>query len=136
MADPADLLSAWQDAIREVGAMAASLVSGSAGIAQDVLAPLQRQTELLERVLQRQVEFEREMLSRAVAPARAVLDFADQATATLRAQAMAYQTVSSSLGQLADVLEQQARIMETATKAIRDPVAALKSALPEDSGAA
>jgi hypothetical protein len=49
---------------------------------------------------------------------------------------MAYQTVSSSLGQLADVLEQQARIMETATKALRDPVAALKSALPDDSGAA
>ena len=80
MADPADLLRAWQNAIRDVGGVPASLAAGSAGVAGDLLRPLQRQGELLQQVLQRQLEFERELVSRAVAPLRASLDLVDQAT--------------------------------------------------------
>ncbi len=40
----------------------ADTTSGSAGVAGDVLRPLQRQGELLQQVLQRQLEFERELV--------------------------------------------------------------------------
>ena len=71
MADPADLLKAWQNAIRDVGGAAASLASGPTGVASDLLRPMQHQAELLQQVLQRQLEFERELVGRAVAPLRA-----------------------------------------------------------------
>lgn len=134
MADPADLLNAWRDAIREVGGAAASLVSGPAGLASDVLKPLQRQAELLEQVLQRQLEFERELLSRAGATARAALELTEQATGAFRAQATAFRAASASFGQLADLIEQQAELVERASAAIRDPVAALRSASTEVRG--
>ena len=57
MADPADLLKAWQHAIRDLGGVAASLASGPAGAASDLVRPLQHQAELLQQVLQRQLEF-------------------------------------------------------------------------------
>ena len=80
MADPADLLKAWQHAIRDLGGVAASLASGPAGAASDVVRPLQRQAELLQQVLQRQLEFERELVGRATAPLHAAQDLIDQAT--------------------------------------------------------
>ena len=128
MADPGDLLNAWQDAIREVGGAAGSLVSGSAGRAGDALKPLQRQAELLEQVLQRQLEFERELVDRASAPGRAVLELVEQASTALRAQAAAFRTASASFGQLAELMEAQAALVERASSTIRDPVAALQSA--------
>jgi hypothetical protein len=127
MADPADVLSAWQDAIRQVGGVAASLASGPAGVVDDLLPPLQHQAELLEQILQHQLEFERELAGRAIAPARAALELVQQATGTFRAQATAYRSASAVFGQLADLMEQQAQIVERAGAAIRAPVAALRS---------
>jgi hypothetical protein len=89
MADPADLLKAWQHAIRDLGGVATSLASGPAGAAGDLVRPLQHQAELLQQVLQRQLEFEfeRDLLGRATAPLHAAQDLVDQATGTFRAQA-------------------------------------------------
>jgi hypothetical protein len=127
MADPADVMSAWQDAIRQVGGVAASLASGPAGVVDGLLPPLQRQAQLLEQILQHQLEFERELASRAIAPARAALELVQQATGTFRAQATAYRSASAIFGQLADLMEQQAQVVEHAGAAIRVPVAALRS---------
>ena len=77
MADPADLLKAWQHAIRDLGGAAASLASGPAGAASDLVRPLQHQAELLQQVLQRQLEFERELVGRAAAPLHAAQDLVD-----------------------------------------------------------
>jgi hypothetical protein len=134
MADPADLLKAWQNAIRDVGGAAASIVSGSAGAAGDLLEPLQHQGELLEKVLQRQLEFERELVNRATAPARAALDFVEQSTVAFRAQAIAFREASDAFGQLATLMEQQAELVQRAGAAIRDPVAALRSAAADMRG--
>jgi hypothetical protein len=127
MADPADVLNAWQDAIRQVGGVAASLAARPAGVVDDLLPPLQHQAELLEQILQHQLVFERDLASRAIAPARAVLELVQQATGTFRAQATAYRSASAIFGQLADLMEQQAQIVERARAAIRTPVAALRS---------
>src|SRR5947209_18889530 len=104
VADPTDLLRAWQDAIRDVGGAAASLVSGSAGAAGDLLAPLQRQAEQLERVLQRQLEFEREVLTRVSAPARAALELIEQSAGAFRSQAQALRSASNAFAQLAELM--------------------------------
>jgi hypothetical protein len=128
MPDPSDLLSAWQDAIREVGGVAASLVSGPAGKASELFEPMQRQAEQIQRVLERQLEFERDLVTRAIAPARATLEMAEQATIAYRAQATAFRAAAASFGQLAELMEQQAEIVENVGKAVRDPLSALRAA--------
>jgi hypothetical protein len=128
MASPTDLLKAWQDAIGEVGGAAASLVSGPAGVAGELLSPLQEQAQQLERVLQRQLEFEREMLGHAVAPARAALEIFEQTTKALQGQAKAFRAAAASFEQVADLMEQEASLMEQAARTIRDPVKALRAA--------
>ncbi len=139
MADPADLLQAWQHALRDVVGAAGSLASGRAGAAGDLLRPLQHQAELLQHVLQRQLEFERELLGRAVAPLRAAQELADQATETLHEQATSFRAASKTFGQLAGLMDQQADLLERAGTTIRDPLAAFRSTgdevLGDDEGA-
>ena len=131
MPDPADLLKAWQDAVSEVGGIAAALVSGSTSTAADVLQPLQNQANVIERVLQSQLAFQRELLATALAPARLALEIVDQVTDAYRSQAQAFRSASASFGQLADLMEQQAELVERTSGAIRDPLAALRAAAAE-----
>jgi hypothetical protein len=127
MADPADLLKAWQNAIRDVGGVAASLASAPAGVATDVLRPLQHQAELLEQVLQRQLDFERELLSRVVAPLHGTLELIDQATGTLHAQATSFRAAATTFHQLAALMDQQADLLDRTGATIRDPIAIFRS---------
>jgi ABC-type transporter Mla subunit MlaD len=129
--DPAELLKAWQDAVGEVGSAAASLLARPAGVAGDLLEPLQNQAQVIERVLQSQLDFQRELLTQALAPARLALDIIDQATEAYRAQAKAFRSASASFAQLADLMEQQAELIERTSATIRDPVAALRSTAAE-----
>jgi hypothetical protein len=128
MPDPGDLFRAWQDAIREVGGAAASIVSGSAGKAGDLIEPMQHQAEQIQRVLERQLEFERDLFTRAIAPARATLEMAEQAAVAYKAQATAFRAAAASFGQLAELMEQQAEIVERVGAAVRDPLSALRAA--------
>ena len=127
MADPADLLRAWQNAIRDLGGVAGSLAAGSAGVAGDLPRRLHHQAELLQQVLQRQLEFERELVSRAVAPLRTSLDLVDQATGNFHEQAATFRGASKTFAQLADVMEQQARLLDRASATFRDPAAVFRS---------
>ena len=130
MADPADLLKAWQHAIRDLGGVAASLASGPAGAASDLVRvrPLQHQAELLQQVLQRQLDFERELVGRAAAPLHAAQDLVDQATDTFRAQATSFRAASTTFGQVAGLMDQQADLLERAGNLMRDPLTAFRSA--------
>jgi signal transduction histidine kinase len=128
MPDPADLLRSWESAIRDIGGLAGSVVSTSAGLTGQLAAPLQKQAELLEQILSRQVAFEKEVLAMLTAPARTVLDLSAQTTEAMAAQARAFRAAALSLGQAADLLEQQAELLGTAIGTIRDPLAALRSA--------
>jgi len=128
VADPADLLKAWQRAIHDLGGVAASLASGPAGAASDLARPLQHQADLLQQVLQRQLEFERELLGRAAAPLHAAQDLVDQATGTFRAQAISFRAASTTFGQLAGLMDQPADLLERAGSLMRDPLTAFRSA--------
>jgi hypothetical protein len=79
-------------------------------------------------VLQRQLEFERELLGRAAAPVRAAQDLVDQATGTFRAQAISFRAASTTSGQLAGLMDQQADLLERAGSLMRDPLTAFRSA--------
>jgi len=127
MADPADLLRAWQNAIRDLGGVAGSVAAASAGIAGDLPLRLQRQAELLQQMLQRQLDFERELVRRAVAPLRTSLDLVDQATGNFHEQAATFRGASKTFAQLADVMEQQARLLDRASATLRDPAAVFRS---------
>jgi ABC-type transporter Mla subunit MlaD len=127
MSDPVDLLKDWQNAIRDLGGVAASVASGPAGVASDLLRPLQHQAEVLQQVLQRQLEFERELVGRAVAPLRATLELIDQATGTLHAQATSFRAASKTFAQLAGLMDQQAELLERAGATMRDPLVVFRS---------
>jgi len=127
MADPTELLKAWQHAIADLGGVAASVAAGPARAASDLVRPLQHQAELLQQVLQRQLEFERELVGRAVAPLHAAQDLVEQATGTFRAQATSFRAASVTFGQLAGLMDQQADLLERASALIHDPLAALRS---------
>jgi hypothetical protein len=131
MADPADLLKAWQHAIRDLGGVAASLASGPAEAAGDLARPLQHQAEVLQRVLQRQLEFERELVGRATAPLHAAQDLVDQTTGTFRAQATSFRAAAKTFGQLAGLMDQQADLLERASTLMHDPLTAFRSAEAE-----
>jgi methyl-accepting chemotaxis protein len=128
MPGPADLVNAWQDAIKEVADSAKSLVSDSAGAASEIAKPLQQQAELLERVLKRQLEFERDVLSRIVEPARVTLELSEQAAAVFEEQASAFRAASKSLGELAELNERQGKLAEQASGAVKDALGVLRSA--------
>ena len=125
MRDPADLLKAWQHAIRDLGGVAASLAAGAAG---DLVRPLQHQAELLQQLLQRQLEVERELVGRAIAPLHAAQNLVDQATGTFRAQATLLRVAPKTFGQLAGLMDQQADLLERAGTLMRDPLTAFRSA--------
>lgn len=122
--DPADLLKAWQKAVREVGG---ALASAPAGVASDLVRPLQHQADLVQQVLQRQLDFERELLDRATAPVHATLELIDQATETLRAQAISFRAASTTFRQLASLMDQQADLLHRAGTTMRDPLGAFRS---------
>jgi hypothetical protein len=91
------------------------------------MRPLQHQADLVEQVLQRQLDFERELLDRATAPVHMTLELIDQATETLRAQAISFRTASTTFRQLASLMDQQADLLHRVGTTIRDPLGAFRS---------
>ena len=128
MADPGDLLRAWQEVIRQIRSAAAPLTGPSADLTRQLLAPLQRQAELVEQTLLGQAEFQREIADRVLAPVNAVLEALEQTSTAMRTQAQAFDAAAASFKQASDLLELQASLIERATGSIRDPAAFVRSA--------
>jgi len=102
MADPLELLNAWQ---RAVVASLGSTPVAAASFRCDPAAP----SRTAPAGAARQLEFERELLGRAVAPLRGARELVDQATGTWRAQATSFRaSVEDLFGQLAGLMDQQA----------------------------
>ena len=132
MAEPPDLLRAWRDVIDQL--RAAAPVPGYGRVADALVAPLQRQAELLEQVLGRQLDFERRVVDRLAEPLRVAFDALEQTSGAMRTQAEAMQAAAAALKQAGELLELQASMVERATEALRDPTAVLRSALRGDAG--
>jgi ABC-type transporter Mla subunit MlaD len=123
MAEPADLLNAWQEAIRQLGRATASLT----GAPDQLVGPLRRQGELLEQTLRRQADFEKELVSRLVAPVSTVIDALEQTSSAMRTQAEAFSAASKAFQQASDLVALQASLIERTTQSLRAPAELVRS---------
>jgi len=129
MAEPADLLRAWRDVIKQLRSMPP--LPGQTemtDMTRALVTPLQRQAELLEETLQRQLRFERDLAGRMLGPVTVAFDALSQTSEAMRTQAEAMQAASTALKQAADLLELQAGMIERATGALRDPTQFIRAA--------
>jgi DNA anti-recombination protein RmuC len=113
MPEPADLLSAWQDAIRQLGRATTSLTGPPA--------------ELLEQAMKRQAEFEQELVGRMLAPVGTVIDALEQTSSAMHAQAEAFQAAAKAFKQAGELVEVQAKMLERTTQALRAPAELVRS---------
>jgi len=103
-----DLLRDWQSAMTSV-------------IPRQLLAPLQKQAELIQDVLERERRLQREVLGHAFAPFDAVFDLLEQSGATFRQQAEALEHAARALEETAVLMKAQAEIFERGVRALREP---------------
>ena len=119
-----DLLREWQAAMRSL----ASTATGSAELPRQLVAPMQRQIELLHEVLERERKLQREVVGRLLAPADAIFDLLEQSGAALHQQAEALEEASRALEQTAVLVKQQAELFERTVRAVREPTELAKRA--------
>jgi hypothetical protein len=117
MPEPADLLSAWQEAIRQLGRATAPLTGPP--------------VELLEQVMRRQVDFEKEMVGRMLAPVNTVIEALEQTSSAMHAQAQAFQAAAKAFKQAGELVEVQATMLERTTQALKAPAELVRSVSPE-----
>lgn len=122
-----DLLREWQEAMQSVVSSAAS-VAGRAELPRQLLAPMQRQLELVEELLERERRLQGELVSRAFAPFDAIFDLLEQSGAALHQQAEALEEASRALEQTAVLVKHQAELFERTVRAVREPTELAKKA--------
>ena len=116
-----DLLREWQSAMR-------SLAGRSVELPQQLLAPMQRQAELVQEVLERERRRQQDLLGRAFAPLDAVFDLLEQSGAAMHRQAQALKESAGALEQAAAMAEAQAELFERAVAVLRQPSEIVKRA--------
>jgi hypothetical protein len=107
MPEPADLLSAWQDAIRQLGRATVPLTGPGA--------------DLLEQAMRRQVDFEQELVGRMLAPVNTVIDALEQTASAMHTQAEAFAAAAQAFERAGELVEVQAEMLERTTQALRAP---------------
>jgi hypothetical protein len=109
-----DLLREWQAAMR-------SLAGRGSELPRHLLAPMQKQVELVQEVLERERRLQQELLARAFAPLDAVFDLLEQSGAALHRQAEALRESARALEQAAGMMEVQAELFECTIAVLREP---------------
>jgi len=115
-----DLLREWQSAMQSLVRAVASVAPG-ADLARQVLGPLQRQTELLQEILETERRVQRELVGRVLAPVDAAFDLLEESGAALRGQAEAMEHAAQALEQTAVLMRSQAEMFERTIRALREP---------------
>jgi uncharacterized protein YukE len=119
-----DLLREWQKSMRSL----ASSVAGHAELPAQVLAPMHRQAELLQEILERERRVQEELVRRAFAPYDAVFDLLEQSAAALHRQAEALTESARALEQAAKMIETQSELFERTLAVVRQPGEMVKRA--------
>jgi hypothetical protein len=112
-----ELLREWQAAVSSW----ASAAGGSSEVPRRLLAPMERQIELIQEAFERERRLQQELLQRAFAPIDAVFDLLEQSGAALRSQAQALRESAGALEQAAAMTESQAELFEQAISVLRKP---------------
>jgi methyl-accepting chemotaxis protein len=121
-----DLLHEWQGAMQSL----VSSVTSAAGreLPDAVIAPMRRQVELVEEIIERERRLQQEVLEAAFAPLDAVLDLLEQSAGALRSQAEALKESARALEQASAMTEKQAELFERTIRALREPAEIAKAA--------
>jgi MbeD/MobD like len=122
-----DLLRQWKAAMQSVISAVGSAAGGS-DAARQLVAPMRRQTELLEQALEQLQEVQRDAVNRAFKPVDAMFDLLERSGAMLREQADALEQAAQALERAAGLIRLQAELFETSTRTVRKPADVLKSA--------
>jgi hypothetical protein len=122
-----ELLREWQNLMESMVSSAAS-VAGRSELPRQLLAPMQRQLELVQEVLERERRLQRELTGRALAPVDAVFDLLEQTGTTLRRQAEALEAAGRALEQTATLVQTQAELFERMIATLRQPADLAKAA--------
>jgi hypothetical protein len=109
------VLREWQAAMRALAGRS------SERIPRQLLAPMQRQAELVQEILERERRLQQDVLTRAFAPFDAVFDLLEQSGTALRRQAEALRESARALEQAAGMMEVQAELFERAIGVLREP---------------
>jgi signal transduction histidine kinase len=126
-----DLVREWQAAMQSVAASVTG-ATGRSDVARQLLAPLQRQAELVQEVLERERELQRDLLGRVFEPFDAAFDLLEQSGAALREQAEAIEHAARSLEQAAGLMKAQADLFERTIRTLREPSRRIESAVGLD----
>jgi hypothetical protein len=132
---PADLVREWQEAMLSMASAAASAAGGS-GAARQLLAPIQRQAELVEQALEQQRKLQADFVDLAFRPLEEILGVFEQSSAMMRDQAEALAQAAAAFERTAGLIAMQAQLFETATQAIRRPTDIVKSTASRGAGGA
>ncbi len=122
-----ELVAEWQKAMRSLASSAAG-VAGRAEVPKQLVAPLHRQTELLQAILERERRLQQELITRAFAPYDAVFDLLEQSAGALHRQAEALTESARALEQAAEMMETQAELFERTISVMRQPGEIVKRA--------
>lgn len=116
--------------------VAASITAatGRSDVAHQLLAPLQRQAELVQHMLERERELQRDLLGRVFEPFDAAFDVLEQSGVVLRQQAEAIQRAAKSMEQAAGLMKTQAELYERTIRTLREPSRRIESAVGVDPG--
>jgi hypothetical protein len=123
-----DLLREWQAAMQSVAA-SVTAAAGRSDVARQLLAPLQRQAELFQEVLERERALQRDLLLRVFEPFDAAFDLLEQSGSALREQAAAIEHAAKSLEQAAGLMKVQAELFEHTIRTLREPSRRIESAV-------
>jgi ABC-type transporter Mla subunit MlaD len=134
MPESRDLFTAWQDAFAQLWNAAEAGTGPPAEAMRPLLAPLQRQTELLQEAIGRQAAFESQLVGRLLSPFNGALDALEQTSTAMRAQAKAFDAAATSFSQASKLLAQQADFVDAAARSLRDPIDFLRTTREEFAG--
>jgi hypothetical protein len=121
-----DLVGEWRSAMQSV--VSAITSAGRSEALKPLLGPLQRQAELLERVLEQQQRIQGQLVDRAFEPVDAIFDILERSGAMMRAQAEALEQAAQAVEQAAGLMRTQAELFEAATKTARAPADIVRGA--------
>jgi hypothetical protein len=121
-----DLLREWAAAMQSLTESIGSAARRS-DVAQQVLAPMQRQAELFQEVLERERALQARLVRRAFGPLDAVFDLLEESSTALRSQAEAVEEAARALERVAGLMKLQADLFGRTVRAMREPSAIAKS---------
>jgi hypothetical protein len=121
-----DLLREWTAAMQSLTESIGSAARHS-DVARQVLAPMQRQAELFQEVLERERALQARLVRRALGPLDAVFDLLEESGSALRSQAEAVEEAARALERVAGLMKLQADLFGRTVRALREPTEAVKT---------